>query len=527
MPGKVAVVKTGNSCSGAPQVCNFTVAIVNGTDKPIDQTIELTDEVTADGAAAPNAALSNLSDPWTCAKDGQGFKCSAKLQLDAAGGPNATKTFNFSATLGAGSDAAKEMTNCATIAGLPPSCASLPLAHSHLLRMQKIGADCTLADEKASETCEYFVNINNDGTVAYNGPLSFSDLVTGEGKGSISSTATAASRSNWTCIPGTGTGTTDCSIPSITIEPGKSEMVILNIRPKTTAKTYQNCATITGPGGIGSDHPSDCDTLRSVMPQPGVPGKVSVIKTGNGCSGAPPACSFTIAVANGTDQPINGPVEFTDDLTGDGAPSANAALTPSEPWTCAKEGQGFKCTATLQLDATGGPNAVKRFSFTATLGEGSNGVKEMKNCATMAGEPPSCTSLPLSAPPSGPLLSVEKHELGCDLIENNTMELCGFIIMINNNGTAPYTGPLSFTETFTPGGANHGSPVSNGLTWSCDFAACSVPSATITAGGSLLVLINMRPALTTVTSFQNCATLVGPAAAVPITRQLASRSRAP
>ena len=508
VPGKIAVVKTGLSCSGAPQVCDFTVAIVNGTDKPLDDTVEFTDELTGDGAAAANAALTSVPEPWTCPKDAQGFKCSAKLQLDAAGGPNAIKNFTFSATLGAGSEAVKEIKNCATMEGLPPSCASLPLAHSHLLRMQKLASDCTLADDKNSESCEFYVMIRNDGSVAYNGPLSFTDLLTGAGQGSVSSSATTAP-STWTCIPGTGTGTTDCSIPSTTIEPGKGPLVILNIRPNTTAKSYQNCATITGPGSIGSDHPSDCVSLNSVMQPPGVPGKVSVIKTGTSCSGSPPVCSFTITVANGTDQPINGPVEFTDELTGDGAPFANAAVTPSEPWTCAKEGQGFKCTATLQLDATGGPNAVKRFSFAATLGDGSNSVKEMKNCATLAGETPSCASLPLA---NGPLLRVEKLGFDCDLAPDKKSEVCQFAISIRNDGTAPYTGPLTYGDTFTPGGGNQGVPKG----WSCDAVGCSVdPSpVTIDPGKDVSALFLMRPALTTATSFQNCATLLDPAAAV-------------
>jgi hypothetical protein len=247
------------------------------------------------------------------------------------------------------------------------------------------------------------------------------------------------------------------------------------------------------------------------MPQPGEPGKVSVIKTGNSCSGSPPVCSFTIAVANGTDQPINGPVEFTDDLTADGAPSANAVLTPSEPWTCPKEGQGFKCTATLQLDAAGGLNAVKRFSFTAAFGDGGNSVKEVKNCATMAGEQPSCASLTVSPPPSGPLLRIRKIGDDCILEPDQKSELCGFTVFITNDGTAPYTGPIGFADNFTPGGGNQNVPTG----WSCDAVACSPDSpVTLDPGKGISMSFLMRPALTTVTSFQNCATLVGPAAAV-------------
>ncbi|ODA68123.1 hypothetical protein A7A08_01293 [Methyloligella halotolerans] len=412
-----------------------------------------TDDLSGDGAPVAGAALSGVPAPWSCPKQGQGFVCTANLKLDAKGGANASKTFTFSATLGAGTETVKEMKNCATIEGLPSSCATAPLVQGAMLRIDKQPVACIPAAGNASETCTFNVSVTNAGNATYAGPVSFHDLVTSPGFGSI--TAKGSSSGGWSCIAGTGTGTTDCSLAPepVTIEPGKSVTASVQIVPgNPLARSFHNCATLTGQASVGSDQPSKCADINSALPLPGEPGKLSVVKTGGSCAGNPQVCSFTIAVANGTDQPINGPVEFTDDLTGDGALFGGATVSPGEPWTCPKEGTGFKCTATLQLDAAGGPNAIKRFSFAASLGAGTGSVKEMKNCATMTGQTPSCATLTLT---NGPQLRLEKHgPIRCDLAADKKSESCQFIVIVNNVGPGTYAGPFTFSDSFTPGGGS-------------------------------------------------------------------------
>ena len=162
-------------------------------------------------------------------------------------------------------------------------------------------------------------------------------------------------------------------------------------------------------GGAAAPAPAPapaCATIP-VKPVPPLP-TITIAKAGvpASCKGDPKACDFTLTITNNGDAPFNGPVEFTDDATGDGAIFGAAAITSAvpPPWSCPKTGQGFKCSAAaLPLGAKGTPTATATLPMSITLGAGTGAVKEMKNCATMTDQPASCGTVDMTqAPPPPP-----------------------------------------------------------------------------------------------------------------------------
>src|SRR5699024_7609330 len=94
---------------------------------------------------------------------------------------------------------------------------------------------------------------------------------------------------------------------------------------------------------------------------------------------------------------------FDDQITGDDAIFGTTAISPAPaaPWSCPKTGQGFKCSANLAIP----PNAAApSLKLTFDLGAGIGAVKDVKNCATLAGAAAaSCATIPMqTAPPPPP-----------------------------------------------------------------------------------------------------------------------------
>ena len=160
-------------------------------------------------------------------------------------------------------------------------------------------------------------------------------------------------------------------------------------------------------------------------------------------------CDFTVEVTNTAAQPFDGQVEFTDDLTGDGALFGASTISAPQPWACPKVGGNFACAGMLALAAT----EKKSFAFTADLGAGIGEVKEMKNCATLKGAPaPSCATAPLaqvqpppappSADPNGLVLTKRRAADKCSDLGGG----CAFIVRITNSSQAEFNGPIEFTD---------------------------------------------------------------------------------
>ena len=194
--------------------------------------------------------------------------------------------------------------------------------------------------------------------------------------------------------------------------------------------------------------------------KPSAAGSLSLTKTAGACKDNR-SCDFTISVANSAAAPFNGPVDFSDEVTGDGALLGNATLTAPQPWACPKAQQNFACTAKLTLAA----NEKKDFKFIADLGAGAGTVKEMKNCATLKDAPaPSCATAPLQAPvvlppppapePNGLVLNKRRGSDKCSDLGGG----CMFIVTITNSSAVEFNGPIEFTDIIK---TSDGNPLPN------------------------------------------------------------------
>lgn len=356
--GKVSIAKTAvaGSCTGSPQVCNFTVTVTNGTDKAINGPVEFTDDLTGDGAFLGSSALTIVPEPWICPKQGQSFKCTATLQLDAAGGPNASKSFNFSASHGAGVGAVKEMKNCATIEGLPASCVTHQLANGPLLRIRKQEFGCDPgAQEPAKQFCQFIVTIENHGTAPFTGPVAFSDSFDEPGAG-VDQKPGSTTATTWTCAG--PASAFSCESGQVTIEPNGRANAVFLLEPKTRAATFTNCATLTGQGAVGSDKIKECVTVEGLPPAPppvlGEPKEVPLIGNLKAViTAATPEC------------PIAGPCVFNASLLSTGAGvtfngqlDAVVAILGGTPANIQAAGAAFACERQIAVGGAPGPTVL-------------------------------------------------------------------------------------------------------------------------------------------------------------------------
>ena len=242
-------------------------------------------------------------------------------------------------------------------------------------------------------------------------------------------------------------------------------------------------------------------------------------------------CPFEVVIENTSATEFKGTVEFDNSITGDGAIFGATAITPPPPapWTCPKNGQGFKCTADLTIPAKSKAPPV---ALTMDLGPGIGAVKEAKNCATLKDAPtPSCATISLTAQPDPNVttpLTLAKNPVASQCSDGGGG--CEFMVSITNPGPGEFNGPIEFTDVPTMGDGKQflnltvaGPPqpiVPEGAvaSMSCVRAGegftCStgVNNAKLPANKTILFPFNFKPgAISGATSIKNCATLKGSA----------------
>jgi hypothetical protein len=272
-------------------------------------------------------------------------------------------------------------------------------------------------------------------------------------------------------------------------------------------------------GGAQAQPQQACASIPVIQP---TPPHLTIAKTATAgaCSDAG-GCDFKITVSNDGDTDFDGPVSFDDVVTADNAVLGATQMTNGQAvgdFACSKGAQGFTCVSNgpIKIPAKGSVDHDVSFA----LGPGS-AAKEIENCATLQGsdQPKQCAAIPLV---SGPLLRVKKMAQGTNCTPTGAKgESCNFIVLITNVGNAPYTGPLSFTDTFTPnqGGAAAMSSITADepdVKWSCSqtpdqVSTCTAPNVTIQPGKAVDAAIDLSP-LTHNDTYHNCAALIGDAA---------------
>jgi hypothetical protein len=283
---------------------------------------------------------------------------------------------------------------------------------------------------------------------------------------------------------------------------------------------------ITPPGGGGKVTPK---------PQPSNAGPLSLVKTFGNNACVENRCTFNVTISNTTDAEVKGPIEFTDDVTGDGGlfNSATVSAASDPKFDCAKQGQGFVCS---NPSVTLAAKSSVSITLTADLGKGVGAVKEMKNCATLKGAAtPSCATAPLGAQAPAPAPAPAPAQPKNLALANNpavaqcsdTGGGCAFITSLSNPANAPeFNGPVSFVAHLSqPDGSafpnitmedgGQALPL-DGVTPSIfckkdgNDVTCTAKALKIPPGKSVQIPMTFKPGGGTVaTSIKSCASLAG------------------
>jgi hypothetical protein len=252
-----------------------------------------------------------------------------------------------------------------------------------------------------------------------------------------------------------------------------------------------------------------------------VPKTLTITKTAKSasCSDIGGGCIFNINIANSGDEEFKGTVEIEDVVTADGAQVPTAGqdtdADAGSGFSCSNNGTSFTCKAdSVTIPAKGSEDITIGFK----LGSPST-AKEIKNCAKLtSGGPESCATIPLK---SGPILRLRKSTLGTHCTPSNDGgESCSFVIFVFNVGNQAYDGPMTITDSFTPDATakltSFSSSGEAGNPWTCTGAGvqvCDNKSVKLEVGGTLSVSTSRAPQAKSPT-YENCAELTGPAAAV-------------
>ena len=483
LAGTLALTKTAGVCK-ANRSCDFTITVANTANAPFNGPVDFADEATGDGAFFGSAALTALQ-PWTCPKNGQSFACTATLTLAA----DEKKDFQFTADLGAGAGAVKEMKNCATLKGAPaPSCATAPLAQvqpppppppadpNGLVLTKRRAAD------KCSDLgggCAFIVRITNSSQAEFNGPIEFTDIIkTADGQvlpnatleaqplltlaeGAVAAMSCTKAGDTVTC----GTGGANAKIP-----PGKFVDAQLTMKPGPAggAIAVRNCALLKSGGG------QSCSSMSLVN---GPLLRLTKFGGGDTCL---PRCTFAVVIQNVGNADAKGAFKFKDTFTP--ASSLGGFDTLPQGGECSRGGDELFCVPNVKVLKPGELTTVTVTVF------GKAKAPEYKNCVEFVPQPQApkdslvldntnqgrCVTVKDTSPQT-PNLVIRKQapnrKDGSSDGHCNLKSGCRFTITVTNTGLAPFTGPLRVTDTVSLGvpqfiGIGPGSPQS--LPWKCD-----------------------------------------------------------
>jgi hypothetical protein len=187
--------------------------------------------------------------------------------------------------------------------------------------------------------CEFVVRVTNVGAAPYTGQLHINDVTTTAGATLID----WSPKPEWNCAA-LGPDNYGCSTAApVTLFPGDFREIIILVQgpPIAPGVTHvRNCAYIDWNGPPGDPNPHneyDCAELSNLPPwHPDARAKVHIQKDAQPtCSrtgvGNPWTCLYAVRIKNSGTAPLNGPIEFTDELNLH--PATLLGFLPA-PWNC-------------------------------------------------------------------------------------------------------------------------------------------------------------------------------------------------
>ncbi|MER9235549.1 DUF11 domain-containing protein [Mesorhizobium sp. M0622] len=431
--------------------CDFIIRVTNVGDAPYHGKIVL-DEVTL---PAGSTLDSGPNPPWVCAPGITPMTCTH---------PVTTLNLGASVDLKLGFKPAagwqgSVLRNCATYnygaSGKPlfgsqqndRGCASIPIC-----RRGDRDRDCRPPVEKkvdlilkkrartelcsADGVCTFVIDIINNGSVPYNGPLTVVDTYPGGAPAS----STFGPTPPWTCGPN-GPGKFRCDNAGIALMPGASTPIFVravmpaNYRPDIV----ENCAEVKAiPGENDIVNNRACAKERIRHPNGGQPAlRITKVCNGSLAGAAVVSCRITV-ISLGATAPT-GPVRVNDAATliAGGTPVQIQTVTPDgADWACGPvPANALSC----QIPGAAMTSGTSRH-FDVTVA--ANG--EFENCARGSYGPAPGDDIvyPIGqACAKGGAASTIRVEKTGDA-ECKPGQSCSFEITITNDGTSSFSGPV-------------------------------------------------------------------------------------
>ncbi|TPL57764.1 hypothetical protein FJ942_12035 [Mesorhizobium sp. B2-4-2] len=431
--------------------CDFSIRVTNVGDAPYNGKIVL-DEVTL---PAGSTLDSGPNPPWTCVPGATPMMCTHPVTT-LNPGAFIDLEFGFKP---AGGWQGSSLRNCATYnyaaSGKPlfgsqandRGCASIPICRrgdrdrdcrppvekkADLILKKRARAEACTADG----VCSFVIDIINNGTSTYNGPLTVVDTYPGGAPAS----STFGPSPPWTCGPN-GPGQFRCDNAGISLPPGALTAIVVKavVPAGYRSDTVENCAEVKPiPGETDLTNNRACAKQRIPRPNGGQP-VLRITKTcGSSLAGAAfVSCRITVSNA-GTAAPT-GPVRVNDaaTLVAGGAPVQIQTVTSNgAEWAC-----GPVPADTLACQIPGAvmtPGTSRHFDVTVSA----NG--EFENCARGSYGPAQGEDVvhPVgrACAKGGGVSSIRVEKTGDR--ECRPGEPCSFEITITNDGSAEFSGPV-------------------------------------------------------------------------------------
>ena len=329
--------------------CDFTIKVTNVGDGPYHGKIVL-DEVTL---PAGSTLDSGPNPPWVCVPGVTPMTCTHPVTtLNPGASVNLKLGFKP-----AGGWQGSVLRNCATYnygaSGKPlfgsqqndRGCASIPIC-----KRGDRNPDCRPPVDKKVDLilkkraripvctpdgiCYFVIDIINNGTVPYNGPLTVIDTYPGGAPAS----STFGPSPPWTCGPN-GPGQFRCDNAGIVLMPGASTPIVVKaVMPAGyQSDSVENCAALKPvPGEVDLTNNKACAKERFRHPNGGKPTlRITKVCNGSLAGAAVVSCRITV-ISLGTAAPT-GPVRVNDAATliAGGAPVQIQTVTPDgAEWAC-------------------------------------------------------------------------------------------------------------------------------------------------------------------------------------------------
>ncbi|MEO5759495.1 MAG: hypothetical protein ABIQ51_21860 [Mesorhizobium sp.] len=288
----------------------------------------------------------------------------------------------------------------------------------------------------ADGICTFVIDIINNGSGTYNGPLTVIDSY----PGGAPTSSTFGPTPPWTCGPN-GPGQFRCDNAGISLAPGASVPIFVKaVMPAGyQSDTVENCAVVKPiPGENDLTNNKACAKERIRHPNGGKPTlRITKVCSGSLAGAAAVSCRITV-ISLGTAAP-SGPVRVSDaaTLVAGGAPVQIQSVTPDgAEWACGPvPANALSCQIPGAVMA---PGVSRHFDVTVSA----NG--EFENCArgSYGPAPGDDVVYPIgqACAKGGGTSTIRVEKTGDS--ECQPGQPCSFDITITNDGTSPFSGPV-------------------------------------------------------------------------------------